>query len=123
MHKLVTSMLALGAFTALASQSYAVDCDDTNGASISWPINSFDFRDLDCADGTSGRAIADDTAGANGEVRADIDGVGPTGHATLMVVGFEDFDLVCQAIATEVQDDEDACDRQPTDWGAVLSND
>jgi hypothetical protein len=123
MNKSFASLLALGAFTALASQSLAAECDDTDGASIAWPVGGSDFVDLDCGDGTEGRAIADDNASANGEVRAFIEGVNAGGQATLQVVAFQSGDLVCQAIATEAQDDEDACDAQPTQWGALLRND
>jgi hypothetical protein len=123
MNKVFASMLALGAFSVVASTSQAADCDDTNGATIAWPVGSSDFVDLDCGDGTEGRGVADDNQSANGEVRAFVDGVGPSGQATMMVVGFRNTALVCQAIATEVQDDEDACDQQPTVWGAVLSDD
>jgi hypothetical protein len=123
MNKSFASLLALGAFTVLASTSQAVECDDTNGASLAWPVGSSDFVDLDCGDGTEGRAIADDTQGQNGEVRAFIDGVNGGGQATLQVVAFQSGDLVCQAIANENQDDEDACDAQPTQWGALLRND
>jgi hypothetical protein len=116
MHKLVASMLAVGAFTALAAQSQAVVCDTFGPAA--WPAG-VDAQDLSCSDGTRGRGVADNSGPL---VFASVFDA-PTGQAETRVVGLDDGDPVCEARANEVvQDVENDCDRQPTTWLASLAN-
>lgn len=117
MNKSFASMLALGAFTALASQSHAEICDETDLRP--WPSGN-DPQELSCDGGTTrGRGVADNN---NLRVVASLfDFV--NNNAEVRVFGVDNGDPVCQAFATATQDDaENDCDRQPTDWGATLDD-
>lgn len=116
MNKSIASLLALGAFTVFASQSHADICDTTNLRA--WPSGN-DVQELSCADGTRGRGVADNSGPRVLASLFDFN----NNNAEVRVFGSDNGDLVCQAFATAAQQDEDDnCDRQPTNWGATLDD-